>query len=137
MSTAQKKEIARRFIQALGTAGAAVVDDLAAPDLTLFHPLLPEPLRGPAAYKALLTRFLNSFSGNEITVDDLLAEGDLVAVRWTWRGTHMGEFRGIPPTGKQVTTTGITLYRLAEGKVVEERAMEDVLGLLQQLGAIP
>jgi hypothetical protein len=67
----------------------------------------------------------------------MLAEGDRVVTRWTARGTHRGELMGIPPTGKPVTMTGITINRLEGGKVVEDWTVFDQLGLLQQLGAIP
>jgi predicted ester cyclase len=60
-----------------------------------------------------------------------------VAVRYTGRGTHAGAFMGIPPTGKQVTFTGIDLFRIAHGRLAEEWLMFDQLGLLRQLGAVP
>ena len=68
---------------------------------------------------------------------DEIAEGDKVVVRWTVHGTHQGVFLGIPPTGQQLTWTGMTIYRIADGKVVEERGEEDALGLMQQLGVFP
>ena len=135
MSIEENKEIAHRFIHVWGTGGLTIVDELAAPDIAVSYPAFS--IRGAEGYKQVLTRFCASFADNEIAVDDLIAEGDKVAVRWTYRGTHQGEFRGIPPTGKQVTLTGITIYRTAGGKVVEERGAEDLLGLLQQLGALP
>jgi steroid delta-isomerase-like uncharacterized protein len=67
----------------------------------------------------------------------MIAEDDRVAVRWTFHATHTGNFRGIPPTGKSVTMTGITIYRLANEKIKEARSNLDMLGLLQQLGIIP
>jgi predicted ester cyclase len=72
-----------------------------------------------------------------VTIDDLVAEGDKVAARYKWTGTHQGIFNGIPPTGKRVTITGLDLWRLRDGKCVEHWNQEDNLGLLQQLGAIP
>jgi predicted ester cyclase len=70
-------------------------------------------------------------------VEDLIAEGDKVVVRGTLRGTHQGDFMGIPPTGKVVTFTAIAICRFAGGKEVEHWSNADVLGLMQQLGAIP
>jgi predicted ester cyclase len=66
----------------------------------------------------------------------MLAEGDKVATRFRWQGTHQGIFQGIPPGGKQVTVSGIALNRIAEGKLVEDRTELDLLGLMQQLGVI-
>ena len=70
-------------------------------------------------------------------IEDLIAEGDKVAVRQTWRGTHTGNFQGIPPTGKPVTFTSLEVYRVTGGKLAEEWVELDMLGLLQQLGVIP
>jgi steroid delta-isomerase-like uncharacterized protein len=70
-------------------------------------------------------------------VEDLVAEGDKVVARWTSIGTHEGDFMGVPPTGKRVTTSGITIFRLENGKIVEEWSESDMLGMLQQIGAIP
>ena len=61
----------------------------------------------------------------------------MVATRWTGRGTHKGELMGIPPTGKQVTVSGITISHVKNGKVVEEWSNWDTLGMLQQLGVVP
>ncbi len=72
-----------------------------------------------------------------MTVEQQFAEGDLVATRWTARGTHEGELIGIQPTGKQVTVSGMTTFRLSGGKIVEEFTQWDNPGMLQQLGAIP
>jgi steroid delta-isomerase-like uncharacterized protein len=81
--------------------------------------------------------FFAAFPGLHISIEDVIAQGDKVAVRITWQGTHQGEFMGIPPTGKPVTVTGINLYRVANGKIVEEWWQEDILGLMQQLGVLP
>jgi predicted ester cyclase len=66
---------------------------------------------------------------------DLVAEGDKVAIRWSWRGIHKGEYMGIAPTGKQVTMTGISILRIVGGKIVEEWGESDNLGFMEQLGA--
>jgi steroid delta-isomerase-like uncharacterized protein len=84
---------------------------------------------GLASYEA--------FSDLRRPVEDLVAEGDKVVARWTSTGTHDGSFQGIPPSGKTVTTSGITVFRLEDGKIVEEWSESDMLGMLQQLGAIP
>jgi steroid delta-isomerase-like uncharacterized protein len=71
------------------------------------------------------------------TVDDVIVEGDKVVERFTGRGTQQGEFFGIPPTGKHFTTTGINIFRIENGKIVELWANSDDLGVMQQLGVIP
>jgi predicted ester cyclase len=76
--------------------------------------------------KALVHRF----------VEELVAEGDRVAERWTGRGTHLGELMGIPPTGRRVEAPGSVFYRIAGGRIVEFKGQLDMMGLMQQLGAI-
>jgi predicted ester cyclase len=70
-------------------------------------------------------------------VEDIVAAGDKAVVRWTSSGTHLGPYFGAAPTGKRLTTSGITVFRIADGKVAEEWIQSDMLGLLQQVGAIP
>ncbi len=73
----------------------------------------------------------------QLIAEDMIAEGDKVVVRSTFRGTHKGDLMGIPPTGKQVTMPLILIYRIADDKIVEHWMQADALGLLQQLGVIP
>ena len=113
-----------------------VIDELVAPDYVGHDPAQPE-MHGPEGIKQFITGYLAGFPDGRITIDGQLAEGDMVATRWTGRGTHQGELMGIPPTGKQVTVSGITISRVKNGKVVEEWSNWDTLGMLQQLGVVP
>jgi steroid delta-isomerase-like uncharacterized protein len=79
----------------------------------------------------------SAFPDCRMTVEDVVAEGDQVAYRWTFSGTHRGELRGIAATGKRVSISGINVDRIAHGKIAEHWSQADVLGLLQQLGAVP
>ena len=80
----------------------------------------------------------SGFPDFQVTIEDLFAaEGEKVVLRFTFRGTHQGEFLGVAPTGKRVTMAGIDIFRIADGKIVELWGQEDVLGMMQQLGAIP
>jgi predicted ester cyclase len=81
--------------------------------------------------------FEAAFPQYELLIDEILAEGDLVAVRTTFRGVHAGEFQGIAPTGKTVTIPVMLIYRVRESKIVEHWLNADALSLLQQLGALP
>jgi steroid delta-isomerase-like uncharacterized protein len=90
-----------------------------------------------AAMKQMMAAFFTAFPDMHVTVEDLIAEGDKVVSRYTFRGTHQGEIMGVPTTGKVVTLTGIIISRVAGGKVVEDWESVDMLGFLQQLGAIP
>jgi predicted ester cyclase len=80
---------------------------------------------------------LDAFPDLRLTVEDIFSEGDMVAARLTFQGTHRGEFQGIPPTGKQVAFSSIEVDRVVDGKVQEHWVELDQLGLMRQLGAIP
>jgi steroid delta-isomerase-like uncharacterized protein len=137
LSTEENKAIASRFAQVWGKESLTTIDELADPNLSVAYPILGEVLRGQAGFKQFLTGFHAAFPDADTTIEDVIAEGDKVAIRWTLRGTHQGELLGIPATGKPVTVPGITIYRIVGGKIVEERGEEDGLGLLQQLGVVP
>ena len=81
--------------------------------------------------------FREGFPDVVSTIEDLIAEGDKVVARWRARATHQGEYRGIPPTGKEVEFTGISVYRIEAGKIAESWNEEDELGLMRQIGAVP
>ena len=133
---AEAKEIVRRLTEDAWT-DPSVVDELVSPDYVGYDPTEPEPLRGPAAFKAQLEKYQTAFEGAHVTIDEQLAEGDTVVTRWTGRGRHTGEIQGVAPTGKDVAVAGITISRVENGQVVEERQVWDALGMLVQIGAVP
>lgn len=137
MPTEENKAIARRWGEEVwGKGNLAAVDELYA---TNFVFNWAPPGVGPdlEGYKQTVTMFFAAFADIQASSEDMVAEGDKVAVRWTWRCTHKGEYMGIAPTGKQVTLTGIGIVRIAGGKIVEEWGEMDNLGMMQQLGVIP
>jgi predicted ester cyclase len=136
MSSEQNKAIVRRAFEEPWKGSLAVVDELVASDYIGHDPANPEPLRGPEGVKEFISTYRTAFPDARITVEQQLAEGDLVATRWSGRGTHEGELMGIEPTGKQVTVSGLTISRL-EGKIVEEFLNWDTFGMMQQLDAVP
>ena len=113
----------------------AVFDELMAPDY-VWH-IASTTVRGRESAKQLIAQFLTAFPDGHYTIEDMIAEGDRVVVRQTFRGTHKGDFMGIPPTGKQVSVTEIEIFRVTNGKNVENWTNSDDLGLLQQLGVVP
>ena len=140
MSTEENKATVRRAIEEGWNQGhAAVFDELNAPTFVNHDPGAPG-VHTNADYKRWATERLSAFPNLHITIEDLVAEGDQVAMRWTFRGTHTGDLVApmtLPATGKQVTVTGITIVRLAGGRAVEVWSQGDTLGFLQQLGVIP
>ena len=137
MSSEQNKAIVRRLIEEAWKGDLSVVDELIDRDYVGYDPSNPEPLRGPDGFKENVSTFRAAYSDARIIVDEQIAEGDKVVTRWTGRGTHDGDLMGVAPTGKQVTVSGLTLSRLANGKVVEEYTNWDTFGMAQQLGVVP
>jgi steroid delta-isomerase-like uncharacterized protein len=132
------KQASRRILEEIFGAGKFdVADELLRPDAIGHDPALPEVVMGPAGLKEAARGYREAFPDLKATVDQVLAEGDLVATRWTCRGTHQGELFGIAPTGKQATVTGITIDKYVDGKLAESWTNWDTLGLLQQLGVMP
>ena len=94
-------------------------------------------VHGPEGFRQSVSAFRATFPDAHFTLEDVLVDGDKIVARLACRATQKGEFMGIAPTGKQVTFTGISIYRIANGKIVERWGVEDGVTLLQQLGAIP
>jgi steroid delta-isomerase-like uncharacterized protein len=94
-------------------------------------------LRGPAGYLSIVGMMRGGFPDIQWTLEDMVAEGDKVAARFTFRGTHRGPFFGVPPTGKSIVGQSMAIYRLADGQIVEENGLPDMLGILRQIGAVP
>ncbi|HZH02815.1 MAG TPA: ester cyclase [Myxococcaceae bacterium] len=97
----------------------------------------PGPGKGPAAFEKTLVGLRQGFPDIAFKVEDLLAEGDRVTVRWVWQGTHTGPFKGIPPTQKRVSNGGMAIYQLRENKIVKAWVYTDQMGFLQDLGVLP
>jgi steroid delta-isomerase-like uncharacterized protein len=133
----ENKEIARRLAEDPWRGKLDEVLELIGDDYVAYVPGWPEPLRGKEGFREFVTTYLTAFPDASVTVDDQIAEGDIVATRWTGRGVNTGEMIGMPPTGKQVTTTGITYGRIIDGRAREAWIIWDTLGFMQQLGAIP
>jgi len=132
------KEIVRRVVEGVWRdRNFAIVDDLVAEDYAGHDPSQPETIQGRDGFKQFVAMYQTAFDDATVTIDDQIAEGDQVVTRWTGRGTHTGELMGIAPTGKEVTVSGMTISRLAGGKIAEEWELMDVLGMLVQLGAVP
>src|SRR5215218_6844027 len=131
------KEIARRLAEDPWQGKLDDVLELVGDDYVAHIPGSAEPFRGKEGFREFVTTYQTGFPDGTITVDDQIAEGDVVATRWTGRGTHTGELMGMPPTGREVTVAGITYSRIADGKAREAWIMWDTLAMMQQLGAVP
>jgi steroid delta-isomerase-like uncharacterized protein len=135
MTLDENKAIARRFIQEVFVDGnEAAADELAAPDF-LPHSWGKMPA-GVDALKAAQRRVSAGLADSRMDLEDVIAEGDKVVVRLTSHGRHTGEFMGMPPTGKEYAISEIHIFRIADGKVAEHWRDADMLGMMQQLGAM-
>ncbi|MBM3235632.1 ester cyclase [Candidatus Poribacteria bacterium] len=132
-----KATVQRMIAEVWNQGKLSVVDEVFDADYILHDPAWPMEVRGPEGFKQYVAAMLGPFPDTYFTIEDIIAEGDKVAVRYTALGTHQGEFMSIPPTGKQITITGITIHRFADGKFVESWFSYDMLGFMQQLTAPP
>lgn len=136
MSTEQNKMLARHLFEEMwNSKNLAVVDEMVAPNF-VFHNSV-QTLYGPEGFKQFARTYHAAFPEAHFTIEDAIAEGDTVVLRWTARGTHSGELLGIPPTGKQVMVSGITISLFSNDKNVESWGEFDALGMLQQIDVIP
>ena len=136
MSVEQNKMIARRFYDLFNTGNLDGLAEIVTADVMDHNPA-PGQAAGFAGLKQVLGMFRAGFPDLQVTVEDVLAEGDKCLLRLRARGTHNGAFLGIPPTGKPVDFPAMDLYRLADGKIVEAWHLEDLLTMMMQVGAIP
>ena len=127
----------QRFVEFINTASETLAEELISP-YAIFHvPGSPEPMRGPAGYLAIIGMMRGGFPDIQWTLEEMVAEGDKVAARFIMRGTHQGTFFGVPPSGKKIAVQAMNIYRVSDGKFVEEHGQPDMLGLLQQIGTVP
>jgi steroid delta-isomerase-like uncharacterized protein len=136
MSAEENKALVERFVEEFWNEGnTSAADELMALDAEIHMPT--GELVDVDGLKGFAGTFRESFPDWHSTFEELVAEGDRVAERWTGRGTHQGELQGIPPTGKRVEVPGSVFYRIVGGKIVEFRGQLDMMSLMQQLGVIP
>lgn len=138
MSLEANKQLVRRAYESMSEGPEAFLaehDKIYSEDLVAHYPGMP-PINVEMHRQFGLASF-DAFPDLKRPVEDLVAEGDKVVARWTSTGTNQGSWMGIPPTGKSAVTSGITIFRIKDGKIVEEWIESDVIGLMTQLGAIP
>jgi steroid delta-isomerase-like uncharacterized protein len=129
------KTVSRQWIEAFNARDEAAQADVLGPGYVGHAPASLEPSAMDAeAWARFLAGFVEGFPDLQLTIEDTVAEGDLVAQRITFNGTHTGVFQGLPPTNKRVTFSGLELNRFEDGRVAEHWFQLDALGLLQQLG---
>jgi len=124
------------LIEAENKHNPALLDEFLARDFDTTEPDTPRETRGLEITKQIYTQFWKGFPDFRGTIEDIIAEGDKVWIRYKGTGTHKGEYLGLAPTGKKVTMNGFTIYRIVGNKVVEWRSLVDMLDFYKELGVI-
>jgi steroid delta-isomerase-like uncharacterized protein len=136
MSEANKTVSRRLTEEAFNQGKYDVIEELVASTFVNHDPATGDT-KGPQGTRELIEGYRSAFPDIRIKIEEQIAEGDLVATRWTGTGTHKGELMGIAPTGKGTTVTGVTIDKIKDGKIVESWNNWDTLGLMRQLGVVP
>jgi steroid delta-isomerase-like uncharacterized protein len=136
MSTANKDVVRRLYDEVWNKRKVQVIKEIISPSHALHGPNTFGTSVGPEAYERQYLSFLTGFPDLRLTIEDIVSEGDKVAVSWNFSGTHKGEFMGVPATNKTVSVDGITINHVANGKIMDSYISYDALGLMQQVGAV-
>ena len=139
MSEENKALLQRAYEQIFNQGNLNQIEEFFSADFVDHEAPLPgmEGLEGIEVLRQFVKVSRDAFPDLQFTAEDMIAEGDKVAARYTMRGTHQGEFMGVAPTGNQIEVTGIDIVRFEGGKMVEHWANSDELGMMQQLGLVP
>jgi steroid delta-isomerase-like uncharacterized protein len=137
MTMGSNKLLMSSFTDFINTASEDLATELISPNAIFYVPGRSEPLQGPSGYLTMIGMMRAGFPDILWTLEELIAEDDKVAARFTMRGTHKGTFFGVPPSGKKIEVKAMNFYRITDGRIVEEHGQPDLLGLLQQIGAAP
>jgi steroid delta-isomerase-like uncharacterized protein len=137
MSAEENKEIVRQFWGVWEEGNLGLVDELVGLDYVNHSPGMPNQPEGPEGIKAVVSMFRAGMPDLRVVIEDVIAEGDKVMMRYRIEGTHEGELFGVPPTGRRVSIESITVERVSSRKIREHWRVTDTLDMMQQLGAIP
>jgi steroid delta-isomerase-like uncharacterized protein len=136
MSTEENKKIIQHlFNEAINNQDLTVVDKYISADFVNHG--MPDAQPGPDSFRQVITGFKDAFPDMHVNVEEITGDGDLIATRGSWEGTHNGSFMGIPPTGKTVHVQYMDFWKIENGKCIENWVQMDIAGLMQQLGVMP
>jgi steroid delta-isomerase-like uncharacterized protein len=138
MSTEDNKALIRHLYDEVWNKGnLAAADEVASPTWIAHGNLPGQEMPGLEGVQRFISIYRAAFPDMYLTIEDQVADGDKVVTRWKASATHTGPLMGIPPTGRQVTVSGIGIHRIVDGKIVEQWGIDDTLGLMRQLGVVP
>lgn len=137
MASEDYKEVVSRIADDIWNRGdLAAVAEVMSPNATYHGPHMPNGKGDRETWKQAISMYINAFPDSHVTFEELIASGDTVVGRWSATATHTGQLPGVAPTGKQIEIGGITIYRIADGRIVEAWEQLDMLGMWQQLGIV-
>ena len=131
------KALMLRFLEFINTANPQLANEVISTEAVFYVPGRPEPMRGPGGYLEIINMMRSGFPDIRWKIEDIVAENEKVAVRFTMQGTHKAAFFGVPPTEKSIHVQAMNFYRISDAQIVEEYGQPDLLGVLQQIGAFP
>ncbi len=137
MSARENKEVVHRFVEVMNGGALDAADSLVSADHVNHDPTAPEVPPGPEGIKRLIWMYRSAFPDIRFETGEMIGEGDTVAHRWTFTGTHRGEIMGVEPTGKRIEVAGAEMNRVENGKIFASRTVSDALGLMGELGLTP
>ena len=137
MSSENKQLVRRLFLELWNKVRLAVADEIFATNYVNHDPATHDFGKGPEGVKQLVTLYRNAFPDLQFTIEHMIDADEFVTTRYTARGTHKGDLRGIAPTHRSVKVEGILINRMSRGRIAEGWVMWDALGLMQQLGVVP
>lgn len=136
MSTQPNEALVRRYLEeVVNRVDPAAAEQLVAPDLVFHSPYTPQPTRDRDSFLGMLRAVHAAFPDFHLVEHDLFGSGDRVATRWTVYGHHQGELAGVPPTGRRFAISGISIYRVANGRIAEGWVQDDTMQLLASAAA--
>lgn len=134
----ENKAVVRRFVEGVINGGNLdLADELIDPGHVNHDPTAPEVPPGPEGVKRLIGAYRGAFPDIRFHIEEMISEGDTVAHRWTFTGTHEGTLMGVEPTGKKVEVKGVEMNRVEGGRIASSHTVSDAMGLMQQLGLTP
>lgn len=137
MSETTYKALISRIADDIWNRGhLAVVDEVMSPDATYHGPHMPNGVGGREAWRNAIRMYRSAFPDSHVIFEEMIETGDIVVGRWEATGTHTGQLPGVEPTGKRIAISGTTIYRIANGKIVDAWEQLDLLGMWLQLGVI-
>ena len=122
-----------RFVEFINSANEKIGDEIISPSATFHVPFLPKPVQGPSGYLQIIGMMRQAFPDVQWSLEETVIEGNTVAARFILRGTHQGDFLGVPATGKSIQAQAMNIYRFTDGHITEEHGLPDLFGLMMQI----